>query len=129
MPANASFAGTGPSDLCEDEGIEFVLGHALYMKAIHGGKTKNDRIDSEKIAILLRGGMLPEAYAYPKAMRATRDLLRRRSRLVRMRSELLGHVQLSKYQYNLAPFKKNSPTTPDGVASPSTSKTRSYGVT
>ena len=48
------------ADLCADEGIEFVLGHALYMKAIHGGKTKNDRIDSEKIAILLRGGMLPE---------------------------------------------------------------------
>ena len=94
------------SDLCQDEGIEFVLGHALYMKAIHGGKTKNDRIDSEKIAILLRGGMLPEAYAYPRAMRPTRDLLRRRSRLVRMRSELLGHVQLSKFQYNLEPFKK-----------------------
>ena len=84
------------SDLCADEGIEFVLGHALYMKAIHGGKTKNDRLDSEKIAILLRGGMLPKAYAYPRAMRPTRDLFRRRARLVRMRSELLGHVQLSK---------------------------------
>jgi transposase len=76
------------------------------MKAVHGGKTKNDRLDSEKIALLLRGGMLPQAYAYPKAMRATRDLLRRRARLVRMRSELLGHVQLTKHQYNLAPFKK-----------------------
>ena len=94
------------ADLCADEDIEFVLGHALYMKAIHGGKTKNDRIDSEKIAILLRGGMLPQAYAYPAPMRATRDLLRRRSRLVRMRAELLGHVQLTKYQYNLPAFKK-----------------------
>jgi len=28
------------SDLCQDEGIEFVLGHALYMKAIHGGKNE-----------------------------------------------------------------------------------------
>ena len=26
------------ADLCRKEGIEFVLGHALYMKAIHGGK-------------------------------------------------------------------------------------------
>ncbi len=94
------------SDLCQDEDIEFVLGHALYMKAIHGGKTKNDRIDAEKIALLLRGGMLPQAYAYPKAMRATRDLFRQRSRLVRMRAELLGHVQLSKYRYNLPAFKK-----------------------
>jgi hypothetical protein len=25
------------ADLCEREDIRFVLGHALYMKAIHGG--------------------------------------------------------------------------------------------
>lgn len=43
------------SDLCEEHGIHFILGHALYMKAIHGGKTKNDRIDSFKIAMLMRG--------------------------------------------------------------------------
>ena len=83
-----------------------MLGHALYMKAVHGGKTKNDRIDAEKIAILLRGGMLPQAYAYPPEIRPTRDLPRRRSRLVRMRAELLGHVQLTRHQYNLAPFKR-----------------------
>jgi transposase len=44
------------ADLCSQEGIPFVLGHALYMKAIHGGKAKNDRIDAQKIAVLLRGG-------------------------------------------------------------------------
>jgi transposase len=38
------------ADLCEDESIPFTLGHALYMKAIHGGKAKNDRIDAAKIA-------------------------------------------------------------------------------
>ncbi len=43
------------ADLCREEEISFVLGHALYMKAIHGGKAKNDRIDSHKIAALLRG--------------------------------------------------------------------------
>ena len=43
------------ADLCAQQSIEFVLGHALYMKAIHGGKAKNDRIDSQKIAVLLRG--------------------------------------------------------------------------
>ena len=49
------------ADLCRKEKISFVLGHALYMKAIHGGKAKNDRIDAHKIAVLLRGGMLPMA--------------------------------------------------------------------
>jgi len=47
------------ADLGSKEGIAFVLGPALYMKAIHGGKAKNDRIDAHKIAVLLRGGMFP----------------------------------------------------------------------
>ena len=49
------------ADLCAREGIPFVLGHALYMQAIHGGKAKHDKIDAHKIAVLLRGGMLPPA--------------------------------------------------------------------
>jgi transposase len=53
------------ADLCQKEGIAFVLGHALYMKAIHGGKAKNDKIDAHKIALLLRGGMFHQAYVYP----------------------------------------------------------------
>src|SRR5256886_13944811 len=66
------------ADLCTREGIAFVLGHALYMKAIHGSKAKNDKMDSQKIAVLRRGGLLPQASVSPAAMRATRDLLRRR---------------------------------------------------
>jgi transposase len=94
------------ADLCAQEGIPFVLGHALYMKAIHGGKAKNDKIDSQKIAALLRGGMLPQAYAYPAEMRATRDLLRRRTHLMRKRAELLAHVQNTNSQYNLPEIGK-----------------------
>ncbi len=89
------------ADLCQEEGIAFVLGHALYMKAIHGGKAKNDKIDAFKIATLLRGGNLPKAYVYPPAMRATRDLLRRRLHLVRRRGNLLAHIQNTHHQYNL----------------------------
>ena len=89
------------ADLCAREGIPFVLGHALYMKAIHGGKAKNDKLDAQKIAVLLRGGMLPQASVYPEEMRATRDLLRRRLHLTRTRAELLTHVQQTNWQYNL----------------------------
>ena len=71
------------ADWCVQQSITFVLGHALYMKAIHGGKAKNDRIDSEKIARLLKAGMLPQTYAYPARMRATRDLRRRRMMFTR----------------------------------------------
>ena len=92
------------ADLCCLEKIPFVLGHALYMKAIHGGKAKNDRIDSRKIAALLRSGMIPQAYVYPAEMRATRDLLRRRTYLVRKRADLLAHIQNTNSQCNLPQF-------------------------
>ena len=94
------------ADLCAQERLSFVLGHALYMKAIHGGKAKNDKIDSQKIAVLLRGGMLPQAYVYPAPMRATRDLLRRRMHLMRKRAELLAHIQKTNSQYNLTEIGK-----------------------
>jgi len=94
------------ADLCAAEDMHFVLGHALYMKAIHGAKAKNDRIDSRKIAALLRGGTFPLAYVYPPKMRATRDLLRRRMYFSRKRAELLAHIQNSNSQYNMLPFGK-----------------------
>jgi transposase len=92
------------ADLCERESIPFVLGHALAMKAIHGGKAKNDRLDAEKIAGLLKGGFFPMAYVYPKAKRETRDLLRRRSFFVRQRAQLIAHIQNTNSQYNLPPI-------------------------
>jgi len=94
------------ADLCAQAGIAFVLGQALYMKAIHGGKAKNDKIDAHKIAVLLRGGMFPLAYVYPPEMHATRDLLRRRCHLMRKRAELLAHIQNTNSQYNLPEIGK-----------------------
>ncbi|MEW8393285.1 MAG: transposase [Candidatus Thiodiazotropha sp.] len=77
------------------------------MKSIHGGKTKSDKIDSEKIARLIRGGNFPMAYVYPSEIRAVRDLLRRRRMLVRFRSEVLAHIKITHHQYNAAFFQKN----------------------
>jgi transposase len=88
------------ADLCYREKIHFVLGHALYMKAIHGAKSKNDKIDSEKIAMLIRGGMLPLAYPYPAEHRGTRDMIRRRHFYVQRRAELISHVKMTYQQYN-----------------------------
>jgi hypothetical protein len=94
------------TDLCADDGMAFVLGHALSMKAIHGGKAKNDPIDSHKRVVLLRGGLLPQAYVYPAQMRATRDLLRRRTHLMRTRAALLAHVHNTHSQDNLPEIGK-----------------------
>jgi transposase len=94
------------ADRCAEHDIPFVVGHALYMKLIHGGKAKNDRIDANKIAHLLKGGNFPLAYAYPKGMRETRDLLRRRMYLVHKRAELITHLEILNAQNNLPPFGK-----------------------
>ena len=94
------------ADLCESERIPFVLGHALYMKMIHGGKAKNDKIDAAKLAGMLRGGLFPLAYVYPKARRQTRDLLRRRSFFVRQRAQLIAHIVNTNSQFNLPPLSK-----------------------
>ena len=106
LAAECMFTWYWLADCCAEHGIPFVLGHALYMKAIHGGKAKNDKIDAHKIAVLLRGGMLPQAYVYPAEMRATRDLLRRRMHLARKRGALLAHVQNTNSQYNLPAIGK-----------------------
>jgi transposase len=90
------------------------------MKAIHGGKAKNDKIDAHKLAVLLRRGMFPQAYVYPAKMRAPRDLLRRRCHLVRKRAELLAHIHNPNSQYNLPERGKRlaDQANREGVADP-----------
>ena len=116
------------ADLCAREGMSFVLGHALSLKAMHGGKAKNDKIDAQKMAVLLRGGLLPQAYVYPADMRATRDLLRRRIPRMRKRAELLTHVQQTNSQYNLPEigtkiaYKTNRPEVAEQCADPAVHK-------
>ena len=94
------------ADLCADESIPFALGHALAMRHIHQGKAKSDKIDAGKLAAMLRGGLFPLAYAYPRAKRQTRDLLRRRSFFVRQRSQLIAHIVNTNSQFNLPPLTK-----------------------
>jgi transposase len=94
------------ADACQAAGLHFVLAHALYLKAIHGGKNKNDRIDSEKIAHLLRSNLIPPAYVYPAAQRPLRALLRQRLYFVWRRSELLARIHSHQLAHNRIPPKQ-----------------------
>ena len=91
------------ADACCEAGIEFVLAHSLYLKHIHGGKNKNDRIDSEKLAHLLRANLIPPAYAYPAARRPTRALFRQRMRFVWKRSSLMGQLRMNQHAEGIKP--------------------------
>jgi transposase len=94
------------ADACQAAGITFVLAHALYVHLIHGGKNKNDRIDSEKLTHLLRSNLIPPAYVYPAEQRPLRALLRQRIFYVWSRSELLARVQSHQLAYNRTPVKQ-----------------------
>jgi transposase len=87
------------ADGCSKAGIQFYLGHALYMKAISGNRQKHDPLDAKTIANLLRTSYFPEAFPYPQEMRATSDLLGRRHRLVRLRAEAFSHIQMVAHDY------------------------------
>jgi transposase len=81
-----------------------VLAHALYLKHIHGGKNKNDKIDSQKLAHLLRANFIPPAYVYPAAHRPMRALFRQRMNYVWDRASLLGHLKMNQYAEGLVPI-------------------------
>jgi len=86
------------------------------MKPIHGGEAKNNRIDANKIAVLLRSGMLSQAYVYPPALRAPSAIyFGVANHLMR---KLLAHIQNTNSQYNLPEIGKKVAykTNRDGVA-------------
>jgi transposase len=90
------------ADACQAAGLTFVLAHALYVKAIHGGKNKNDRVDSEKLTHLLRSNLIPPAYVYPAQQRP----LRQRLFYVWRRAELLARIHSHQLAHNRVPVKQ-----------------------
>ena len=61
------------------------LANTAAIQQYGGLKYTNDRSDARWLAHLLRLGLLPEGYIYPKEERAVRDLLRKRGQLVRQK--------------------------------------------
>jgi len=75
-----------------EAGFTVHLAHTSAMPQYAGLKYSNDFSDARQLAHLLRLGILPTGYIYPKEERALRDLLRRRLMLVRQRT--LHHLSL-----------------------------------
>src|SRR5439155_5605601 len=82
-------------------------------RAIHGGKNKNDRIDSEKLAHLLRSNLIPPAYVYPAQQRPLRALLRQRIFYVWRRAQLLARIHCHQLAHNRIPAKQSRWTRDD----------------
>lgn len=76
-----------------EAGFGVHLANTAAIKQYEGLKHTDDRHDARWLAHLLRLGILPEGYIYPRQARAVRDLLRRRHRLVRERVANLLSIQ------------------------------------
>ncbi|MEK7789894.1 MAG: transposase, partial [Planctomycetota bacterium] len=69
------------------------LANPAEMQQYSGMKYTDDKWDSFWLAHLLRLDILPEGYIYPKEIRPIRDLLRKRTMLVRHRTAHVLSVQ------------------------------------
>jgi len=80
-------------DGLEAAGFPVTLANTVALKQYEGLKHGDDTTDARHLAHLLRLGILPRAYIYPKRERAVRDLARKRMQLVRSRTQHILSVQ------------------------------------
>ena len=76
-----------------DAGFKVHLANPAAIKQYEGLKHTDDKTDARFLAHVFRLGLLPEGYICPKEMRSVRDLLRKRSQLVRQKTANVLSIQ------------------------------------
>jgi transposase len=76
-----------------DSGYRVHLAHPAAIRKYDGLKHSGDFADATYLAQLLRLGLLPEGYVYPRAERGARDLARKRMQLVRYRTAQILSIE------------------------------------
>ena len=88
-------------EVVEPQVERLVLVHPQRVKAIASAKLKNDRVDSETLAHLLRCDLLPESWKADRETQARRQQVRLRATLVRQRTRLKNQVHAVLHQQGL----------------------------
>ena len=101
-------------ELIEARQPDLVLAHPLKTKAIASARMKTEKIDATTLAHLLRADLVPAAYIPPRAVRDTREILRSRASLVRLRTQVKNKIA--------AILSKNGLVTPTKTACGVTSR-------
>jgi transposase len=76
-----------------EQGHKVHLANTAAIQQYQGLKYTDDHSDARWLAHILRLGVLPEGYIYPREERAVRDLLRKRGQMVRQRTTNLLSIQ------------------------------------
>lgn len=76
-----------------EQGHRVHLANTAAIQQYEGLKYTDDTSDARWLAHILRLGVLPQGYIYPKEERAVRDLMRKRGQLVRQRTTNLLSIQ------------------------------------
>lgn len=92
-------------DLLERLGHLPVLSHPKETKAIASARLKNDKVDAARLALLLRGELLPTVWIPPIALREARELVRHRISLVWLRSAVRNRLLGMLARRNLQPTR------------------------
>lgn len=81
-------------DFLRPHALDLKVAHPQMLKAIAASKKKNDRVDAQKIADLLRCDLLPECYMVSEEIRELRRVLRYRNLMVqeavKMKNKMSG---------------------------------------
>ena len=85
-------------EVVEPQVKRLVLVHPQRVKAIASAKLKNDRVDSQTLAHLLRCDLLPESWKADRETQARRQQVRLRTTLVRQRTRLKNQVHAVLHQ-------------------------------
>jgi transposase len=95
-------------DLLEQLGHRPVLSNPKQTKAIAAARLKNDRVDAERLALLLRGDLLPTVWIPSPVLREARELVRHRIQLVWLRSVIRNRLLAMLARRNLQPTSGKS---------------------
>jgi transposase len=95
-------------DLLEQLGHRPILSNPKQTKAIAAARLKNDRVDAERLALLLRGDLLPTVWIPPAPLREARELIRHRIQLVWLRGVIRNRLHAMLARRNLQPTSGKS---------------------
>src|SRR5881397_1862693 len=96
------------SRLYAKTGRPSVAPERLLRALIAAARLKNDRVDAERLALLLRGDLLPRVWIPPTALREARELIRHRIQLVWLRGVIRNRLPAMLARRNLQPTSGQS---------------------